>query len=73
MERFYFEKRQKMIFISNRITQGRRMNTKDNNAGKGNQMLLTNTEEQKHKHNDTQIQKHKNTRALGDTQTQRGT
>ena len=49
------------------------MNTKDNNAGKGNQMLLTNTEKQKHKHNDTQIQKHKNTRALGDTQTQRGT
>ena len=47
------------------------MNTKEDNAGNGNQKLLTNTEKQKHK--DTQIQRHKNTRALGDTQTQRGT
>ena len=36
-------------------TQGRRMDSKHNNAGNGNQMLLTNTEKQKHKHNDTQI------------------
>ena len=62
-----------MICWSNRKTQGRKMNTKHNNARNRNQILLTNTEKQKHKHNDTQIQRHKNTRALGDTQTQRGT
>ena len=49
------------------------MNIKDNNARKGDQMLPNITGKQKHKHNDPQKQRHKNTRALGDTQTQRGT
>ena len=46
------------------------MNTKDNNVGNGNHMLLTNTEKQKHKHkihSETETQKHKGTWRYTDT------